>query len=150
MQSLVHRIKSGMKPLEDWREDLEDLVKQLQSEGKLQDTVLPTLIARTLPIIHYIEFWTIIITCYYLPALRREDNEDRAFRNLLLPTASRCGLDWIEDIAVRLDGVQATVSALTEAPVIFAPPQHSVSLLDMFASLTDAWHFAGLTGWHLS
>ena len=43
MQSLVHRLKSGLKPLEDWREDLGDLVKQLQSGDKLQDNVLPTL-----------------------------------------------------------------------------------------------------------
>ena len=31
IQSLVHRIKSGMKPLEDWREDLDALTNKLQT-----------------------------------------------------------------------------------------------------------------------
>lgn len=43
MQSLVHRLKSGIKPIEDWREDLGELVKQLRSGDKLRDNVLPML-----------------------------------------------------------------------------------------------------------
>ncbi len=100
----------------------------------------PRLTARALPIIHDIEFWTTIITCYYIPALQRESKEDLSLRKLLLPTAVRCGLSWIEDIAVRLDGPQATVSVLTETPVIFAPPQHSASLLDMAGLYHELGH----------
>jgi hypothetical protein len=43
IQSLVYRIKSGMKPLEDWREDLDDLTAILQNTEKLGDEDLPTL-----------------------------------------------------------------------------------------------------------
>lgn len=43
LQPLVHRLKSGMKPLEDWREDFDCLVKKLQSRDHLEDEVLPIL-----------------------------------------------------------------------------------------------------------
>jgi len=102
----------------------------------------PMLVTRTLPIIHDINWWTIIITWYYLPALRRENNADTEMRNILLDAAGRSGLTWIEDIAVRLDGAQATVSAITETPVIFGPPQHSVSLLGMAALFHELGHNA--------
>ncbi len=91
----------------------------------------PSLVNRALPIIHDIEFWIIVITAYYLPALRREDDKDTAIKNILSSTAARCGLSWIKDFAVRLDGPLATVSAITEIPVVFSFPQHSISLLNM-------------------
>lgn len=100
----------------------------------------PMLITRALPIIHDINWWIIIITWYYLPALRRESDADIAMRNILLDAAGRSGLTWIEDIAVRLDGAQATVSAITETPVIFGPPQHSVSLLGMATLFHELGH----------
>lgn len=43
LQPLVHRLKSGMKPLEDWREDFDRLVKELQSGDQLRDEFLPIL-----------------------------------------------------------------------------------------------------------
>jgi len=45
IQPLIHRLRSGMKPLEDWCNDLDALVKYLQSGNNLQDqdNVLPTL-----------------------------------------------------------------------------------------------------------
>ena len=43
LQPLVHRLKSGMKPLEDWQEDFDRLVKELQSRDHLEDEVLPIL-----------------------------------------------------------------------------------------------------------
>lgn len=43
LQPLVHRLKSGMKPLEDWREDFDRLVKELQSGDQLRDELLPIL-----------------------------------------------------------------------------------------------------------
>jgi len=100
------------------------------------------LIARALPIIHDINWWTIIITWYYLPALRRESDADIAVRGIMLNAARRCGLTWIEDMAVRLDGAQATVSAITESPVVFGPPQHSASLLGMAGLYHELGHNA--------
>lgn len=43
MQPLVHRIKSGMKPIDDWKEDLGNLIKGLQSDQQLQDSAIPVL-----------------------------------------------------------------------------------------------------------
>ena len=43
LQPLVYRLKSGMKPLEDWQEDFDCLAKELQSRDRLEDGVLPIL-----------------------------------------------------------------------------------------------------------
>jgi hypothetical protein len=43
LQPLVYRLKSGMKPLEDWQEDFDRLVKELQARDHLEDEVLPIL-----------------------------------------------------------------------------------------------------------
>lgn len=43
LRPLVHRVRSGIKPLEDWREDLDVLVNQLASEDQLEDEALPIL-----------------------------------------------------------------------------------------------------------
>ncbi len=43
VQSLVHRVKSGIKPIEDWREDLDALATQLQTKESLKDEALPVL-----------------------------------------------------------------------------------------------------------
>lgn len=42
-QSLVHRIKSGIKDLQDWREDLDALMSQLQNPDQFGDQALPVL-----------------------------------------------------------------------------------------------------------
>lgn len=43
IRPLVHRLRSGIKPLEDWREDLDILVGQLQSEDQMEEEMLPVL-----------------------------------------------------------------------------------------------------------
>ena len=43
MRSLIHRLKSGIKPIGDWREDLDDLINQLEQGGELGDNAIPTL-----------------------------------------------------------------------------------------------------------
>lgn len=43
IQSLVYRIRSGIKDLQDWREDLDDLTNKLQTPQKLGDESLPVL-----------------------------------------------------------------------------------------------------------
>src|SRR5713226_7109310 len=40
VQSLVHRVKSGIKPIEDWREDLDALATHLQKKEPLKDEAL--------------------------------------------------------------------------------------------------------------
>lgn len=43
LQSLVARIRSGMKPLEDWHEDLGRLVQHLQMSVQISDDLFPVL-----------------------------------------------------------------------------------------------------------
>jgi len=123
---------------------LQGKLNEVQSLLTLLQIILrighPRLIAGAFRTIHIIEFWTIIITYHYIPALQRQSKGDISLRRLLLPTAARCGLSWIEDIAVRLDGPQAIISVLTQTPVIFAPPQHSASLLDMAGLYHELGH----------
>jgi hypothetical protein len=108
--------------------DAQTLHKRLQSIVKIGH---PRLLARALPIVHDIEFSTFIINYHYLPALQKEGQADSALRKLLLLSAERCGLFWLKDIAVHLDGPLGTVPTPPEAPLIIAPPQQAASLLEM-------------------
>ena len=105
---------------------LHDYLKKLVEIGNLR------LIRRALSLVHELEYFTILATSHYLPALQKEGPADRFLRQLLLSTMKRCGLDWIEDVVVHLDGQHATVSGPSvETPLISAPPQHAVSFSDM-------------------
>jgi hypothetical protein len=118
------------------------LINYLQQKLKTAQTIYkdlqsiveighPRLLHRALPIVHDIEFSTSLINYYYLPALQKENQADLALRKILLLSAKRCGLFWLKDIAVNLDGQLATVPTPPEAPLIIAPPQAAVSLLEM-------------------
>lgn len=127
---LINRLQLKLNECEALRAQLEIIYRIGQ----------PSLVSRALPIIHDIELWILIITGFYLPALRRENRNDLALKNILLPAASRCGLSWIQDFAVRLDGPLAIVSAITEIPVIFSYPQHSISLQSMAGFYHELGH----------
>jgi len=43
LQPVVHHLKSGMKPVEDWIEDLEVLIRKIQSNEKFADEGLVVL-----------------------------------------------------------------------------------------------------------
>ncbi|MEG4959818.1 MULTISPECIES: hypothetical protein [unclassified Microcoleus] len=109
-------------------EQAQTLHKRLQSIVEIGHS---RLLPRALPIIHDIEFSTFIINYHYLPALQKESEADLALRKLLLLSAERCGLFWIKDIAVNLEGPLAILPTPPEAPLITAPPQQAVSLLEM-------------------
>ena len=114
---------------------LQGQLEEAQTLHKLLESIVEIghsrLLPRALPIIHDIEFSTFIINYYYLPALQKESQADLALRKLLLLSAKRCGLFWLQDIAVTLNGQLATLPNPPEAPLIFAPPQLAVSLLEM-------------------
>lgn len=120
-QWLVNYLQGQLK-------DAQTLHQRLQSIVKIGHS---RLLSRALPIVHDIEFSTFIINYNYLPALQKESQADLALRKLLLSSAKRCGLFWIEDIAVTLDGPLATLPTPPEAPLIISPPQQAVSLLEM-------------------
>ena len=113
-----------------------------QSNGRLKAILNignNRVINRTLPIIHEIECQIYILTCHYIPGLKREQESDLFLGNLLLSNVGRWGLSWVKDILVRLDGPYAVLPALFEIPIIFAPPQQANSLLDM----TGIYHELG-------
>ncbi|NEQ68803.1 MAG: hypothetical protein F6K21_25540 [Symploca sp. SIO2D2] len=112
---VLSRISKELQALGGQKEDHQWLVTYLQGQLKdsqtlhkrLQSIVKighPRLLARALPIVHDIEFSTFIINYHYLPALQKEGHADSALRKLLLSSAERCGLFWLKDIAVHLDG----------------------------------------------
>jgi len=113
-----------------------------QSNGRLKAILNignNRVINRTLPIIHDIEYQIYVLTCHYIPGLKREQESDLFLGNLLLSNVGRWGLSWVKDILVRLDGPYAVLPALFEIPIIFAPPQQANSLLDM----TGIYHELG-------
>ena len=134
----------------DWiKQELQDIVNQypehhplivrLQSEladAKKSHDYLREQIemgnGKVLSVIRDIKYFIVLATSYYLPALQKERETDRFVRQLLLSATKRYGFDWIEDIVVHLNGQHATfANLLIETPLILAPPQHAISLLDM-------------------
>jgi len=94
---------------------------------------------RAIPIIHDMEYQVLILT-HYIPGLQRENSDDIFFRGLVLSVKDRCGLSWIEDILVRLDGHHAIFPVMPEIPIVFAPPHHVVSTLDLAAIYHELGH----------
>ena len=114
-----------------------------QSNGRLKAILnigKNKVINRTLPIIHDIEYQIYILTCHYIPGLKREQESDLFLGNLLLSNVGRWGLSWVKDILVRLDGPYAVLPTLSEIPIIFAPPQQANSLLDMAGIYHELGH----------
>lgn len=120
-QWLINYFQNQLKDAKGLHEDLKSIIK-------LGHTML---LARALPIIHDIELIIYTVNYHYLPALQKENEADLALRRLLLLSANRCGLFWLMDIAVSLDGQLAIVPDPPEAPLIISPPQQAVSLLEM-------------------
>jgi len=110
--ALIARLKARAATAEGLRRQLQTIV----------GIRLPRLLRRALPIIHDIELATLELTSFYLPGLQKETARELALRDVLLGAAQRCGLTWVDDIVVRLDGELACVSSVVESPVIFAPP----------------------------
>jgi hypothetical protein len=97
----------------------ERLHRQLDTIVAIQ---VPRLLVRALPIIHDIELVSFLLTRYYIPGIRKETVQEQQLCRVLLATAQRAGLNWIDDLVMRLDGDLACVSHVVESPVIFAPP----------------------------
>lgn len=131
----IHSFKNSHPERSALLERINNLQAQIQDSLLKLETIVAIgdhrLIPRAYPAIHDIEFLVVVITYYYFPALQRETEEDKIFRKLLLETTKRLQLDWIEDIVVRLDGAHASVVAIPETPVLFLPPQHAISTIDM-------------------
>lgn len=116
--------------------ELQELYVQLQA---ISNPKSERLFQRAIPIIHDIEFQIFVLTSY-IPGLQRENDDDLFIRNILFSVLKRCGLSWIEDVLVRLDNQHAILPAITEMPIIFAPPQHTTSTLDMAALYHELGH----------
>jgi len=139
---VLSRIDKELQALGSKKVDHQWLVNYLQEKLQKAQTLHKTLqsivenghsklLPRALPMVHDIQLSTLILNYYYLPALQKENQADLALRKILLSSAKRCGLFWLEDIAVNLDGHLAIVPTPPEAPLIIAPPQQAVSLLEM-------------------
>jgi hypothetical protein len=121
-QPLFERLQTVLSEAEELQHKLEILLRVGH----------PRLRARALPMIHELEYFTTLFSHYYLPALQKEGAAELQVRGLLLGAAASCGLSWVKDMIVRLDGAHATlpIATLIETPLIIAPPQQAISLLD--------------------
>ncbi|MDJ0553457.1 MAG: hypothetical protein QNJ68_03270 [Microcoleaceae cyanobacterium MO_207.B10] len=81
--------------------------------------------------IHNIENSISSINYYYLPALQKENSADLRLRELLLSSAKRFSMFWLEDIIICSYQPLAIFPVPPEAPIIFSPPQQAISLLEM-------------------
>lgn len=71
---------------------------------------------------------------HYIAGLLQQGKEELRWRQLLLKTAHRIGLTWIEDILVRLDRDLSIIPARHRdhsIPVFFAPPNQHLSVLSL-------------------
>lgn len=71
---------------------------------------------------------------HYIAGLLQQGREELRWRELLLRTAHRIGLTWIEDILVRLDRDLSIIPARQRdhsIPVFFLPPNQHLSVLSL-------------------
>lgn len=114
---------------------LQDQIQDAQNQHRTLESILklghPRFLRRAVPIVHVIEYSIFKISDHYLPALQKEDKADLILRDLLLSSAAKCGLFWIKDIVVHLNGSLGIWPTPPEAPLIIAPPYQAASLLDL-------------------
>lgn len=140
VKSIQKRSENHYYPIKYLQDEITKLNKSLSRLRVITRIESPHLIRRALPIIHELEYQVRVITYYYIPGLQRENKNDLFLRSLFLSTARRCGLSWIKDILVRLDGPHAIFPVLTDIPVIFAPPQQAMCLSDMAGVYHELGH----------
>lgn len=104
---------------------------QLRQLKLIVDDGHPWFVRRGLPIIHDIECTIGLLACQYLPALSREDTRDRFLGRVLLRACERVGLDWVNDVVVRLDAPCACWPVPTSIPLFFGPQNQSATILDL-------------------
>ena len=155
LQPIIHHFQSGMKPVLKWLEReinsitsktphsylierLQNNISELKdSQNRLQAIIQigqDRLINRAHTIIRDIGYQLYSLTWRYIPGLTRENDKDISLRALLLSKIEPCGLSWIQDILLRLDGQHATfigMHDLAEIPILYAPPQQAESLMEM-------------------
>jgi hypothetical protein len=144
IESEINRLRSENKNHAQLIDTLQDNFKQLQESYERLKAIInlksERLVQRAIPIIHDIEYQILVLTYYYIPGLQRENANDLFFRNVVLSVLQRCGLSWVEDVLVRLDSHHAIFPAVTEMPILFAPPQHVKSASDMAAIYHELGH----------
>jgi hypothetical protein len=116
--------------------------------GRLRDFEMllslnePRLLPYMLVQMHSLELALGVVGKSYLPVLQRQSEGERLVRGLLFAAARASGILWIEDVAVRLDGTHAAFVSIPEIPIVYAPPRHEVSLVDMPGLYHELGHAA--------
>ncbi len=144
IESEINRLRAENKNHAQLVDYLHNKYTELQKSYERLKVILKLkskrLVQRALPIIHDIEYQILVLTYYYIPRLQRENANDLFIRKVVLSVLQRCGLSWIEDVLVCLDNHHAIFLAMTEMPIIFAPPQHVISTSDMAAIYHELGH----------
>lgn len=102
----------------------------------------PALMPGATPLVHTIESRLDLVGTTYLPVLQRQGEGERFVRGVLFAAARASGMEWLQDVAVRLDGPHAAIVSLPEMPIVYAPPRHEVALVDMPGLYHELGHAA--------
>ncbi|WP_414469828.1 hypothetical protein [Methanobacterium sp. ACI-7] len=112
-------------------QNLESQFSNLNKISKISGTLNESLVSRALSYMKNMEYNLYILTQFYFPALYKENDNDYILRNILLETATECGLFWIKDITVSLDREYSIIPVQVEIPIIYAPPHQCNSIIGM-------------------
>jgi len=120
---LINYLQDQLKDAHTSHKRLQLIVNKNTEKKKLLDAAVI--------IIHDIEYSICSISYDYLPALQKENSADLVLRELLLSSAKRFNMFWLEDIIICSDEPLAIIPLPPEAPIIFSPPQQAISLLEI-------------------
>ncbi len=87
-----------------------------------------------------LDYWCTILKNYFIPSLLDEKAEDIRLGRIVLITTHSIGLGWVKDVLIRMSGHHATFAVFSETPLIFSPPHHDSSFVEMPALFHELGH----------
>ncbi len=112
-------------------------INQLEAIAKQDNDVLNR---GARPLLHRVEWVIHILTCRFIPALERQLDGDRWMRRVLLAAVQGSGMNWIGDLAIRLDGPHASFPVIPGTPLLFGPANQTTTLVGMPAFYHELGH----------
>jgi hypothetical protein len=122
--------------LESTLEDMKERNERILSLLQIPNDMLIPIATRAM---HQLESEINIISFFYLPGLQKEGLTEQTLQKLFISKSTNHGQKWIRDALVRLDSNYA-IWPSPEIPVIFAPPQQAMTLLNMPCMFHELGH----------
>lgn len=121
---------------------LESISKELKNDLQIYKTILASgsqeILKRALSRLKYMEYNSIILSNFFIPALELENENDIKLGSFINRMSNELGINCIEDIIVRTDRSYATFPHIAECPIFYLPPERN--LLSMTALYHEFGH----------